>query len=318
MTASASAQPAQVQADVLFRQGKALMAQQKFGEACAAFERSHQLDPKNMSTLLNHANCREKNGQLATAWRLFLEAEREMRPETDDTSKKYHPVAAARAGELVPRLSKLSINVAPDRQLVGLEISRDSDRVDPGEWNRTSPIDGGTYTITARAPGRNTWSTTLVVKSEGDNQVIEVPKLEDSGTPVRPPSSPAAATRRDVPAPAARGPRRSLVLPIAMGAGALVLGSTAFGFSRWGDRIYDDALQGATNAERETLWRSANQRRYAAIGFAAGAVGCAGAAIYLYLRRGSGEATPPLARRSLRVEPIASVNTLGVGLHGHW
>src|ERR1043165_7438851 len=66
------------QAEVLFRRGVELMDAGKVDEACDAFEDSQKLDPVT-STLLNLAACREKRGQLATAWGLFLEAERETR-----------------------------------------------------------------------------------------------------------------------------------------------------------------------------------------------------------------------------------------------
>lgn len=39
------------------------------------------------STLLNLASCRERNGQLATAWGLFLDAERATREATDGANK---------------------------------------------------------------------------------------------------------------------------------------------------------------------------------------------------------------------------------------
>src|SRR5262249_6041948 len=70
---TAHAQPAGAQAETLFRQGKDLMAKGKIAEACAAFDASQKLEP-TISALLNLAACREKNGQLATAWGLFLEA----------------------------------------------------------------------------------------------------------------------------------------------------------------------------------------------------------------------------------------------------
>src|SRR4051812_29728499 len=64
----ASAQPAQsagAQAEAMFREGRTLLAAGKIAEACAAFEASHKLEPA-MSTLMNLAACRERNGQLAT------------------------------------------------------------------------------------------------------------------------------------------------------------------------------------------------------------------------------------------------------------
>jgi len=181
---SASAQSKPAQADVLFRWGKDLMKQQKFAEACAAFDGSYKLDP-DVSTLLNHAACRAKNVQLATAWRLFTEAQRQTSDQPDAASMQLNAVAVTRAGELQPRLSKLSIDVAPDSRLDGLEVLRDADRVDPGAWSQLLPIDGGTYKIMARAPGHTTWSTTVVVKPERDIQNVAVPKL-DSLTAAKP------------------------------------------------------------------------------------------------------------------------------------
>ena len=51
------------QAEALFRQGKEQMAAGKYAEACAAFEASQKAEAAT-STLLNLANCREKNGEL--------------------------------------------------------------------------------------------------------------------------------------------------------------------------------------------------------------------------------------------------------------
>ncbi len=39
------------------------------------------------------------------------------------------------------------------------------------------PIDGGTYQISARAPGNATWSSSVVVAAERDARSLEIPKL---------------------------------------------------------------------------------------------------------------------------------------------
>src|SRR5262245_25661966 len=96
MTTSAAAQPAGVQAEALFRHGKDLMAAKKYAEACALFESSQKLE-SSLVTLLNAADCREKNGQLATAWGLFVEAGRQSRGLTDDASKAMNTTATTRA-----------------------------------------------------------------------------------------------------------------------------------------------------------------------------------------------------------------------------
>src|SRR6185436_13656654 len=77
-SSAALAQPAGAQAEVLFRQGRTLLSAGKVAEACSAFEESQKLEPA-VTTLLNLAGCREKLGQFATAWGLFLEAARQTR-----------------------------------------------------------------------------------------------------------------------------------------------------------------------------------------------------------------------------------------------
>jgi len=51
----AAADPA---AEKLFRDGRALLQENKLAEACAAFERSDAIEPR-IGTVLNLADCRE-------------------------------------------------------------------------------------------------------------------------------------------------------------------------------------------------------------------------------------------------------------------
>src|SRR2546430_1396906 len=80
LAADARAQPKSAQAEVLFRKAKEAMTAKKYAEACSLFDESQKLDPVS-STMINQADCREKNGQLATAWGLFLTAERNTRSD---------------------------------------------------------------------------------------------------------------------------------------------------------------------------------------------------------------------------------------------
>src|SRR5262245_62114718 len=105
---AARAQSAGSQAQGLFDGGRALMAAGKVAEACALFEQSQKLEPAT-TTLLNLASCREKNGELATAWGLFLDAERATRSATDAPTRRLHGVAKDRAAKLEPRVSRLTI-----------------------------------------------------------------------------------------------------------------------------------------------------------------------------------------------------------------
>jgi hypothetical protein len=77
---------------VLFRQGRDLLAAGKVAEACSAFEESQKLEPA-VTTLFNLAGCREKLGQFATAWGLFLDTARQTRSAADAASQQLHDVA---------------------------------------------------------------------------------------------------------------------------------------------------------------------------------------------------------------------------------
>src|SRR5205823_4260867 len=121
------AQPATVQAQSLFDEGRKLMKAGKFADACAAFEASAKLDPA-VTTQLNIAECREQNHPLATAWGAFIEAQRMARAGSND---KLQKVATSHARKLEPRLSRLTISVPADHQVGGLIVLRGKDAIDP-------------------------------------------------------------------------------------------------------------------------------------------------------------------------------------------
>ena len=54
---------------------------------------------------MNQANCRERNGQLATARALFLEAAQQTRAMREPKWKKTHATATGLAARLEPQLS---------------------------------------------------------------------------------------------------------------------------------------------------------------------------------------------------------------------
>src|SRR5262249_22570772 len=107
---AAHAQPAGAEAEVLFDEGRKEMAAGRLAGACALFEQSQKLEPAT-TTLLNLADCREKHGELATAWGLFLDAERATRSATDAATHRLHEVAKQRADKLEARVSNLTISV---------------------------------------------------------------------------------------------------------------------------------------------------------------------------------------------------------------
>jgi len=310
----AAAQSSTAQAETLFRQGKDLIAHGKIAEACAAFDASQKLDP-TIATLLNQASCREKNGQLATAWGLFLDAERQSRSATDDASRQLHQVANDHAVKLEPRLSTLTITVAAENRVGGLEILRNNEPVDPGAWNKALPVDGGSYKITARAPGNAEWSSSVTVGVERDAKALEIPKLKAAA--LQPPRPAVAATAP--PPSSSSGPARSKVIPLVLGAAALGFVGGAIGVELWASSTYDNAKKEPDNAKQDSLWHSANTRRYVGVGLGAAGLACAGAAVWFYLR-GGGEHEPTTSTTTQAsrwmVQPIVSGDRAGLALEG--
>ena len=174
LVAPAAAQ--NVEAEALFRDGKRLMKEGKTAEACDKFEASERLET-SVGTLLNLADCREKNKQLATAWAAFLKAEATAKRAGNDTKRRAE--AKKRAKDLEARLSYLTISVPETSRIEGLTISRNGTNVDPALWNSGAPVDMGTYVIRAQAPGHEPWSTEVTVAAEGEKASVEVPRFKE-------------------------------------------------------------------------------------------------------------------------------------------
>jgi hypothetical protein len=322
----AAASPETARAKELFDKGRALMASGRFAEACEAFDASQKAAPAT-STVFNQANCREKNGQLATAARIFGEAERATHGAVDAIGKRLNKVARERAAALEPRLSYLTINV--DEQPAGLMVRRNDVELDASDWNRPLPIDGGTYTVVARLAGRDVWKQTVIVGTASATASVTVvlkpvaavrppvlveppPAPPARVEPVRVDPVPAAPSSSAEPAPAEPAPPESprgaskTAAWIATG-GSIVLLAGALGFMQSADSTYAEAKA----LHSMELWSSANDQRYAAQGLLAAGIGCAGIAAYLWLR--SDDDAPAQV-----IAPVAGPGMAGVQLEGVW
>jgi hypothetical protein len=321
----AAAQPAAAQptdAQRLFDEGRRLLTAGKLADACTAFDDSERLDPR-ATTELNAAACHEQNGELATAWTAYQDAERLARASGEP---RLEQAAISHAQKLESRLSRLTISVPPDRRIPGLEVVRGNEPVDPASWDRALPVDGGSYTITARAPGHEPWSTTRTVKGERDAQTVVIPRLAELRSPPAvpdvAPTAPPVAGRSDTPAEAPRaaepsadrsGPSR--VAPIALGVAAVALGGVGLGLELRSESTYDKATaanNGGDRAGASSYRDTAVRERYIAQGLAVAAIGCAGVGVYLFVRD-RGERHPAAA-----VVPVAAPGLAGIALTGRW
>jgi hypothetical protein len=194
LPASAQAQSS-ADAESLFREARALVKAGRIAEACDAFAASQRIEPA-LATLMNLADCREKNRQLASAWGHFLEAESQTRG--DRAQERANATARRRAAALESRLSYLVVAVPDDSRVGGLVVSRNGAALDPGMWNRSLPVDGGEYVIEGKAPGHEAWTTRVVVGVEGDRRSVEVPRFKALAPGPRGPVSPIAPANPDV------------------------------------------------------------------------------------------------------------------------
>ena len=188
----APARAQSIEAETLFNQGDALMQQGKLAQACAAFEASNRLEAR-AGTLIRLGECRERTQELASAWSAYKDA----LTRAKDPKKKT--IAADKVKELEPRLSSLTITVAKAGRIDGLVVTRDGQAFDSALWNVPVPVNGGSYVIAARAPGKRDWQTTVKVGVEKDKQTVEVPALEPAAAATQAPPPPATATTAEPP-----------------------------------------------------------------------------------------------------------------------
>jgi hypothetical protein len=291
------------EAEKLFRDGKAAMARGKIAEACTAFEASEKAE-HDVATVLNLADCREKNQQLATAWGLFLAAGSQTR--TDPSMARFHKVARQRAAALEPRLSYLTVNVPDESRVDGLVVTRDGVVIPPGAWNRAIPVDGGDHVIAGKAPGHESWSTKVSMAAEGDKQAVEVPKFKELPKLVEPrPELGGAISAGPEPSPFTG--RRKIGLGIV--AGGVVAAGVGVGFGLSARNLHSDALatcppSACTPANADAATRLEHKGHTRAL-IADAAFGVAGAAVIagavLWLTGAPHEDGP--ATEALRVVP---------------
>lgn len=174
---SAAAQPkGQTEGQRLFEEARVLASSNRWSEACPLLAESQRLEP-NGTTEFRLADCSERIGKIASAWKHYVGAARTA-AQTGDTAKQRF--AEERAAKLEPRVDKLLLLVgdAPPT----LQIERDGRPVPREEWNVPQPLDPGEHTVHAWAPAKESFDAVFTLKGNGELRRIEVPPLD----PARP------------------------------------------------------------------------------------------------------------------------------------
>jgi hypothetical protein len=165
-------------AEVLFDDGRRLVAAGRYAEACVKFADSERLD-HGVGTLLNLADCYEHAGQLASAWTQFRAA---AAAAAEAGQPDREAIARDRMLALNAIVQRLALRVAPtDAALPDFELRRDDIKIDPPLWGVPVPIDAGRHRIEARASNRKTWAVVVNVPNKrGALVTAAIPVLEEA------------------------------------------------------------------------------------------------------------------------------------------
>ena len=184
-------------AEALFTEGRALLKDKKYAEACPKLAESLRLDPA-IGTMLYLADCYEKNGQTASAWAMFNDA---ASAAHNANQPDREAKAKSRVDALAKKLVKLSVSPGDNASVPGLEVKRDGVVIGSALFGTAVPVDPGDHKIEVRAPGKKPWSGSASVSAKATSPVaFVIPRLEDLPPPP-PPEPTVTATAVVLPPP---------------------------------------------------------------------------------------------------------------------
>jgi len=302
----------QAAAEALFQDAKKLAAAGDYAHACPKFVDSQRLDP-TAGGALNVGKCYESLGKIASAWGAYKEAEMIARG-AGDTDRESGAVRLAAA--LAPRLPKLALVVPPVTRVPGFQLRRDGALVGEGEQGSLLPVDPGEHVIVASAPGKQSWTTRVMV-SESATITTEVPPLADAATGG---ATPDAAT---APQPFWRGQR---IAGIALGAVGLVGFGVAAGFgvnaATRNTESLPHCLPTNPNMCDQTgvnLRNQAFDAAHIADGMLGGGGALLAAGVIVFLTTpSSAPKKPDAASARAQIQPMVGPGIGGVALQGVW
>ncbi len=206
-------------AEALFGEAKKLANEGRYAEACPKFAESNRLD-RGAGTLIHLADCYEKNRQTASAWATFKDA---ASAAQGLGRADWQKLATQRAAALEPKLARLTLKVQDPAEKI--EVTRDGSTTSPASWGTPIPVDVGIHIVTATAPGRKPFRTTISIARDGDRADVIVTKLEaaDPGAAAVAPAKPgpvAPADRGD----SSRGSAQRTIGLVVGGVGVVGLG----------------------------------------------------------------------------------------------
>jgi len=309
-------------ATALFDEGRKLMEQHRWSDACPKLAESQRLAPSG-GTLLNLADCYEHTGQSASAWAAWKDAA----ARANAVGKRdVEQRALARAAALERSLARLTIAVDKASDVDGLQVRRDGIALGHAEFGMPIPVDPGKHVIEATAPTKKPFSTNVdVAPKQTDAQVVvtladeEAPKPPAVAEPT-PGSRPVEPLVPEQPGQAQSnwsGQKTAAVVALGVGVAGVAVG-TVFGLVAKSKN--DEALQPqncrtssyCTPAGLALTSDAKSAALASTVGFGVGAAGiAAGAVLWLLAPSGS-------SRTGVRATPVVAQRYQGVALDLAW
>lgn len=134
-------------AEALFRSAQDAAQQGDWHTACDRFEESNRLEPAP-GTVMNIARCREELGEVASAWKSYMEAAQKL-PEGD----RRVPFARGKASELSRRVPRLVLSPPEERGVV-YSVTVGGVTLEQASYGVPLPFNPGALKIIVRADGR--------------------------------------------------------------------------------------------------------------------------------------------------------------------
>lgn len=164
----------------LFREGRALVVEGRFAEACPRLEESQRREPR-LGTQLNVAFCHERLGKLATAWLGFREALLTARADGDGAREGF---AKEQVEALEPRVPRLRVRGAAGASMDELTVLLDGAPLAPSTWGEELPVDPGEHVLVATHGGEEYWRTTVTLR-ESEHADVTLPAPTKAPAPTR-------------------------------------------------------------------------------------------------------------------------------------
>ncbi|HMJ52076.1 MAG TPA: hypothetical protein VK540_08365 [Polyangiaceae bacterium] len=324
-----------LEAEALAGAAAALVARGEYAHACRKYEASARLDP-GARRFMKLADCQERAGMTARAWMSYGDAQDWAQTRGDNVLAGS---ARDNAKRLDAKLGRIEIVVPPGNEIEGLQIRRDGALVADAVRGVPVPVDTGLHVISAAAPGRRAWSTTIGLSPGKTTVSVVIPFLDEDRDPALSPdptpssSSPARPDDRDTAPWRDRAPLAPALAPSAQpdfdpdrggtqrtvgwvlggtGLASLAVG-TIFALQASSTRasLNDSCAQGACGAPvREQLDTMRAQATASNVFFLGGVASLAGGAIVYF--------TAPAQRAERSTASLQVVPSVAPGAAGLW